>query len=65
MRLMTLVAIAAFSLHPLCGETIRSTDARNITGGQPVTVYDYPAVVVVVGVEEPIRACTGSPINPS
>ena len=49
--------------YPLCAETVPGLSARNIAGGQPATVFDYPAVVLLVGVTEPARACTGSLVH--
>ena len=55
-----LAAIAALALYPLGAETASRPEAHAIACGHPATVNDYPAVVLLVGVTERVRACTGS-----
>ena len=63
MRLMLSAALVALILCPLHGETSKTLQARHIYEGDAATVYDYPSVVLLVGVTEPARSCTGSLVN--
>lgn len=40
-------------------ETGALPDRREIRGGSPATVYDYPFVTLLVGLTTPVRVCTG------
>ena len=63
MRLTALAAIMAVSLHSLNAEVLDGPKARHVAGGQSVSVYDYPfVVVVVVDLDQP-RLCSGSLIS--
>lgn len=55
--------IAALILQSLCWGAVHPRESRNVAGGTAATVFDYPAVVLVVGVVQPARLCTGTLIS--
>ena len=63
MRLVLSVAFIALTLYPLHGETSSTLQARHVYEGDAASVYDYPSVVLLVGITDPPRGCSGSMIN--
>ena len=60
MRLSFLAAIMAVLLHSFGrAEVLTAMRARHITGGQSVSVYDYPFVVAVILSLPQTRICSG------
>ena len=54
------MACVPVALPTHCGETGSNLDARNAADWTPAAVFDYPAVVLLVGNTQPLCYCTGS-----
>lgn len=59
----TILICAVLALQSLHGKTAPSLEPRNIANGSNATVFNYPSVVLLVGVTEPVRSCTGSLVS--
>ena len=62
---VALTVLLLLGVPALIGDTAPSSNRRDIRGGGPATVYEYPFVVILVGDSAPPRVCTRTLIGDS